>query len=104
MAQQNQGPGVSVSMAAIIDQLHQKYGATLARLMQENAELQAAVDALTDEVGEARSRLLALSQGGQPGQGQLPLLGGQGAPLAPEGGLPGLLGGPNGLDVQSPGQ
>jgi hypothetical protein len=54
-------------MAAIIDQLHNKYGKLVASLMQENSELQAAVEAQGAELDEYRSR--ALAQASQPVQG-----------------------------------
>lgn len=93
MAGTSKGNGVSVSMAAVIDQLHQKYTAQLARLTQENAELQAAVDAQGDELDELRSRMVAMGSGGVPGD-LGPLLGGMPQP-APGDAPAGLLGGPD---------
>lgn len=58
MAPQNQ-QGVSVQMGAVLNQLHERYGKIIAQIMQENAELQAAVDQQSVELDEHRSRALA---------------------------------------------
>lgn len=69
MSQQPQQAGhVSVSMKSIIDMLHQKYGRLVAGLMQENAETQAALEAVSGERDELAQRLaIQLTQnGGEP--------------------------------------
>jgi hypothetical protein len=65
MADQQGGTGVQVTMAAILDQVHANYTQIVSRLTQENAELQAGVDAMKSELLELRSKLAAL----QPKQG-----------------------------------
>ena len=60
---------VQVTMAAIIDQLHSNYGKIVGRLTQENAELQAAVDAQDRELSELRSQVAALRPAPRQGPG-----------------------------------
>ena len=63
-------PGTRVTMAAVIDAVHTRYSKTIAGLIQENAELTAAVDALTGEPDELASKVQALlAPAATPGQG-----------------------------------
>lgn len=56
---------VQVSMASVLDQLHSKYGQIISRLTQENAELQAGVDAQDAELAQLRSQVAALQPRGR---------------------------------------
>jgi hypothetical protein len=55
------GSSVNVSVQAVIDQLHKRYGRQTAALMQEVSELQCAGDAQADELAELRSKFTAMS-------------------------------------------
>jgi hypothetical protein len=57
----NRAAGTSVPAQAVINQLHERYGQTISRLMQENAELSAALDSIAQERDEYKSRILASS-------------------------------------------
>jgi len=59
MAQQS--GAVNVSMADVINQLHNKYGRTIAQLMQESAESQAVIDTQSREIDELKSRVEAMT-------------------------------------------
>ena len=84
----NQGGGVAVSMAAIIDQLHSKYSRLMTGLMQENAELQAGLEAVSAERDELRGTVTAMASQPDYPEGQAP---GDPLGLRPFGGRP-LLG------------
>lgn len=60
---------VNVSIQAIIQQLHKRYGAQLANLMQEVAELQCATEAQSAELAELRAKFRAQAGAGFPASG-----------------------------------
>lgn len=65
-----QNAGVSVTPQAIVQALHASYGRTIGQLHQENAELSAALDAVTAERDQYRGHLeQAASDAGLPGHG-----------------------------------
>jgi hypothetical protein len=51
---------VRVSVQKVIDQLHAKYGRQISQLVMENAEAQATIDVLTEQLAEAQSLVRAL--------------------------------------------
>lgn len=55
------GQPVRVSVDSIIDQIHQHWARLMAAQIQHNAELSAAVSALSDENAELKSKLAALT-------------------------------------------
>jgi cell division protein FtsB len=57
----NGGQNLRVNVASIIDQIHSRYTKQIAQLVQENSELAAGQDALSQENAELRSKLAALT-------------------------------------------
>lgn len=55
------GSSVNVSIQAILEQLHKRYGAQISALMQEVSELQCAVDAQAIELDEVRAKFQAVT-------------------------------------------
>jgi hypothetical protein len=64
MSTPNRAAGTSVPAQAVINQLHERYGQTISRLMQENAELSAALDSIAAERDEYKARIMAASSAG----------------------------------------
>lgn len=58
-------PGTRVTMAAVLDSVHARYTKQIAQLVQENAELTAAVETLTAERDDATARIQALLPAGE---------------------------------------
>lgn len=54
-------PGVRVHAKVVIDGIHQRYTRQIAMLVQENAELSAALDASRDDRDEIAAKLEALT-------------------------------------------
>lgn len=74
------GQPVNVPIQALLDQLHAKYGRVVQQLIQENAELQAGVEAQAAELAYLRSAVAAQQEATVLGA-----LGGVGAPAATPG-------------------
>lgn len=56
------GQPVNVPIQALLDQLHAKYGRVVQQLVQENAELQAGVEAQAAELSYLRSTVNAAQE------------------------------------------
>lgn len=58
------GAGVRVHLADVLDKVHARYTKTIAQLVQENSEIQAAYETTRAERDELAAKLTALTPAG----------------------------------------